>query len=133
MIYKAMFALLLLLPPQAVQQLLPLYEKARLSFFGKSHYEYSFTYTDEGNVLPITSDRDYNQNSVRICTNTAGIVHTHPAGTDKRPSPNDIEVAKRVGIPNYVLSQYELWVAMPDGRVQKVADVKFKKGKVELR
>lgn len=50
---------------------------------------------------------------------TIAIVHTHPQAM-QRPSRNDIEEAKRVGLPFYVVSRDSIWVAMPDGSVRHV-------------
>jgi hypothetical protein len=45
------------------------------------------------------------------------IVHTHPRWTDARPSARDAALARRLGLPVYVLSPHGLWVALSDGRI----------------
>jgi hypothetical protein len=50
------------------------------------------------------------------------IVHTHPAMVDPRPSSQDIETARRIGIPVYAVSRAGIWKAEPDGLVVAVDD-----------
>lgn len=47
---------------------------------------------------------------------TVGIVHTHPNGW-ARPSSGDRREAKRTGLPIYVLTRWDIWVAGPAGEV----------------
>lgn len=46
---------------------------------------------------------------------TIGVVHTHP-NEWSRPSPADLREARRIGLPIYVVTRWDIWVAEPDGR-----------------
>jgi hypothetical protein len=50
------------------------------------------------------------------------IVHTHPAMVDPRPSSQDIQTARSVGMPIYTVSRAGIWKVEPDGRVFAVDD-----------
>lgn len=84
--------------PEQNQQMSKLYDHAARTYMGYGKDEFSFTIDASGNPREITSSHDFMHNS----------------------SPGDVNTAKHVGIPNYVLSQSELWVAEPDGSVHKV-------------
>jgi hypothetical protein len=43
--------------------------------------------------------------------------HTHPDGSQPQPSARDIADAVQCDIPFYVISEHQIWVARPDGRV----------------
>jgi hypothetical protein len=60
------------------------------------------------------------------------LIHTHPSMDLPAPSKGDVAVAVRLGVPNYVLSKFALYVAEPDGTIRKVADVKIEHGQLEL-
>ncbi len=45
------------------------------------------------------------------------IVHTHPNRVDPRPSPADVALAQRLGIPVYALTREGLWAAHADGTI----------------
>lgn len=44
------------------------------------------------------------------------IFHTHPAGTDPRPSLQDASLAREIGIEIYSISRKGIWKVTPDGR-----------------
>jgi hypothetical protein len=48
------------------------------------------------------------------------IVHTHPAMVDPKPSEQDIETARRIGLPVYTVSRSGIWKAVPDGSIVPV-------------
>ncbi len=41
-----------------------------------------------------------------IPSNMIALVHSHPKGADRNPSPTDTDVVKRLKVPNYVVSEY---------------------------
>ena|ERR1700723_990443 len=91
--------------------------------------EYSFLINKDGTVTPVETSGTNNHNTMTITPDTAAIVHTHPLGTDPKPSDvpgGDTTVSKDNGIPNYALSLDALWVANTDGTVTHVADVSWK-------
>jgi len=51
-----------------------------------------------------------------IPAGTVAIAHTHPF-TAELPSRGDINQAKRIGLPIYVISRWSLYVADPSGEV----------------
>jgi hypothetical protein len=53
-------------------------------------------------------------------THTTLLLHTHPMGVPIQPSPKDVATAVKFRIPNCVVSQSEIWCAMPDGRIEKM-------------
>jgi hypothetical protein len=57
-----------------------------------------------------------------VPADAVAIVHTHPAVVDPRPSPQDLESARRVGVPIYTVSRAGIWKAEPDGSVVTVDD-----------
>ena len=72
---------------------------------------------------------------MRVHRGDTAIVHTHPFGTSPSPSDGDVAIAVKLGIPNYVLSYYALWVAMPDGGVKQVCRcaMEARSGRVETK
>jgi len=115
------------LPPHVEAALTALYASASVSFVNpNTYFEWGFIYNTDGNPSPIESSHDNEMHErVLIYPNTAGIVHTHPRRADPRPSPADVNIAKAAHVPNWVLSESELWVALPDGKVKKIADVSW--------
>lgn len=95
--------------------------------------EWSFTVHADGTPGPITSSTDWARNSLRVQQSDSAIVHTHPFGTDPRPSESDTAIAVNLGIPNYVLSRGAVWVAMPNGTSHKIADVQWTHGQLILK
>lgn len=53
------------------------------------------------------------------------IVHTHPATVDPRPSGQDVETARQVGVPIYTVSRSGIWKAVPDGSIVSVDDSRW--------
>jgi proteasome lid subunit RPN8/RPN11 len=51
---------------------------------------------------------------------TVAIAHTHPPQADQRPSRGDIEQAKKIGMPIYVVTRWNLWVADAHGDVHEL-------------
>ncbi len=115
-----------------------LYSKASDSYQGANKQEHSLTVDKDGNPSDITTSHDASKNTVTVhkedgkVTDQA-IIHTHPKGTDAKPSDADVAIAKKTGIPNYSLSQNQLWVATPDGKTSKVADVEWKNNDLEIK
>ncbi|MEO8585336.1 MAG: Mov34/MPN/PAD-1 family protein [Acidobacteriota bacterium] len=48
------------------------------------------------------------------------IVHTHPAMVDPKPSAQDVETARRLGVPVYTISRSAIWKAEPNGSIVSV-------------
>lgn len=123
----------------AVQdQMSKLYADARNTFVPTTNgltrkAELSFTVNVKGTADRITSSGDWASDFRRVQHNDTAIVHTHPLGTDPRPSDGDNAAAVKLGIPIYELSHYALWVAMPDGTSHKVANVQWKHGRLVLK
>jgi hypothetical protein len=55
-----------------------------------------------------------------IPSRAVAIVHTHPSMVDPKPSEQDIETARRLGVPVYTVSRSGIWKAVPDGSVVSV-------------
>jgi hypothetical protein len=53
------------------------------------------------------------------------IVHTHPTVADPKPSPQDVETARRIGLPVYTVSRAGIWKAEPGGVVVAVDDERW--------
>lgn len=114
--------------PEVHSQMGKLYDHAEVTYnFKDKKQEYSFTVNKDGSVTEITTSNKDLHNSVTVNEDTAAIVHTHPVSADPEPSPGDIQLAKDKGLDNYALSKEALWVAHPDGSVEKVGSVTFKK------
>ena len=120
------------LPPRVEAALTPLYSAASVSFVNpNTYFEWGFIYNTDGNPGSIETSHDNEMHErVLVYSNTAGIVHTHPHRADPRPSAADVNIAKSAHIPNWVLSESELWVAEPNGKVVKVADVEWHDNKL---
>ena len=120
--------------PAVQAQLVTLYKRASLTYMNSDHHEeYSFTVKANGAPNEITSSESFNSNVVVVKSSDTAIVHTHPATCKPQPSPGDIQVAQRSGVPNYELSRDALYVAMPDGTVRKVGNVNLKHGVLEIK
>jgi len=119
--------------PDELAHLAPLYHAAAVSFVATDFQtEYSFTEQADGSFSKISSSNEHWHNRVTLYNNTVAIFHTHPKDCSPRPSQDDIDVAKKNHVLNYVLSIYALWVAEPDGTVEKVGNVEIKHGKVVI-
>jgi hypothetical protein len=124
--------------PAVRAQMSKLYANARQSFVPTTNgltrkTELSFTLSADGAPNQVASSHDWTHDSVRVHRGDTAIVHTHPFATSPRPSDGDVAIAVKLGIPNYVLSYYALWVAMPDGGVEQVADVQWRHGQLVLK
>ncbi len=53
---------------------------------------------------------------ITVDDDTRVVIHTHPAN-EQMPSQQDIDEAKATGIPDIIVSQYAMFVVMPDGAV----------------
>lgn len=53
------------------------------------------------------------------------IVHTHPTVVDPKPSPQDVETARRLGLPVYTVSRTGIWKAEPGGAIVAVGDARW--------
>jgi HK97 family phage portal protein len=110
-----------------------LYKQAGNSYMGTDKQEHSFTVDANGKPSAITSSHSSAANTLTVTKGDQAIVHSHPKGTDPRPSEADIAIAKSEGIPNYELSRDELWVANPDGTTAKLGDVSWKNNEVSIK
>lgn len=72
----------------------------------------------DGNVV-YGSFSDQFGGTIRVPRDTVLFLHTHPYNADSKPSPIDIETARKLGVPNCAVSLEEIWCAMPDGNVVK--------------
>jgi hypothetical protein len=53
--------------------------------------------------------------------NVIAVAHTHPEIRGMQaPSAGDSEAAQRLGLPFYVITRWEVWVANPEGRRKRV-------------
>ncbi|HLX83803.1 MAG TPA: phage portal protein [Terriglobales bacterium] len=114
-------------------QLTKLYAEASPSYHGTDKIEHSFTVDGAGQPRNIQSSHDSAKSSVTVHPGDKTIVHSHPNGTDPKPSDADIAIAKQFGIPNYELSHNQLWVANPDGTTAKVGDVSWSNGDLDIK
>jgi len=122
------------LTPQVQDRMQELYTAAAPSFNTSSmNVEHSFTFNQFGNPGRISTSNQRNHNTITLYGNEKGIIHSHPLGDDPRPSGDDINVAKKAKIPNYVLSKNQLWVADPSGKTRQVATVTYKDGRINLQ
>lgn len=124
--------------PAVQAQMSKLYANARQSFVPTTNgltrkTELSFTVSADGAPNQLHSSHDWARDSLRVHRGDTAIVHTHPFGTAPRPSEGDVAIAVKLGIPNYVLSCYALWVAMPDGEVEQVAYVQWGHGQLVFK
>ena len=124
--------------PAVQAQISKLYADARQSFAPTTNgltrkTELSFTVSADGAPNQVCSSHDWAHDSLRLHRGDTAIVHTHPFGTVARPSDGDVAIAVKLGIPNYVVSSYALWVAMPDGEVAQVAYVQWKHGQLVFK
>ncbi len=119
--------------PAVEKQMEKLYEKGATSFVTSYvREEYAFVVDSNGQPKEITSDHETRTNKVRIVTGDIAIFHTHPAGTNPKPSDMDIAGAKKAGVPVYTLSQRELYVALPSGKVLRIGSVEPRKNRLVI-
>ncbi len=119
------------IPSPALEQL---YLKATRTYMGYGMDEFSMTLDANGNARPISTSHEVAKDHVWVFSGDIAIVHTHPRDCDPRPSPGDSKTAKQFGIPNFVLSQFALWAALPDGKtIVKVGNVTFKHGHIVVQ
>jgi proteasome lid subunit RPN8/RPN11 len=128
----------LLKTPAVHDGLKNLYTTAGDSYQGANKQEHSITIDKEGNPSEIATSHDSSKTTVSVHKENGkvtdqAIIHTHPKGTDPHPSDADVQIAKKTGIPNYELSQNQLWVANPDGSTAKVADVEWKNNDLSIK
>ncbi len=104
-----------------------------LSSFDK--IEYSFVVRADGTPSKPQTSHDYFSNYLTIIPGSdKAIVHSHPMATSPQPSNGDFDAAKKLGGPNYEVSLYAIWVAEPNGRGHKVADIEMgKHGKIIVK
>jgi len=110
-----------------------LYIRAAMTYAGFSKVEFHFTVHADGTTSDVTGSNESQGDRVVLTAGDMAIFHTHPAGCDPRPSPDDVKVAQHAGIPNYVLSRDALWVATPDGKIVKVGNVTSKHGHIMVQ
>lgn len=60
-----------------------------------------------------------------VPVDAVAIVHTHPAVVDPKPSPKDVETARRLRMPVYAVSRTGIWKADPNGLVVAVDDARW--------
>lgn len=118
-------------------RLAELYKAAMPSFMGldpsQRKAEYSFVYNNGGAPGIVGSSHTQGMHdNIAVYPNTAGIVHSHPISSVAYPSGPDIDIARQVKRPNYVLSQNALWMADPSGQVQQIANIQYKDGQMTL-
>lgn len=121
------------LPSEVVAALNPLYATAAASFVTDSQVEYSFVWNPGGHPGRIVSSHEADANHTQIIKGyTQGVMHTHPRSKDMRPSAGDIALAKKAQMPVYVLSVDALFVALPNGKVERVANVSWQADRLNI-
>ena len=56
---------------------------------------------------------------ITVDPSTVAVIHSHPAN-EQMPSQQDVDEAKTTGIADIVISPNAIFVALPDGTVQKL-------------
>ena len=131
------------LKTQAVHaQMVEAYKKAQPTFMPKTmipagqqaqRQEYSFTVDKDGKPTDISTSGTNDKNTVIVPQGSTAVVHTHPIVDSPTPSEADVKGAVATGVPDYVISHSEIYVANPDGTTAKVADIDFKKGDLVIK
>lgn len=131
------------LKTQAVHaQMVEAYKKAQPTFMPKTmipagqqaqRQEYSFTVDKDGKPTDISTSGTNDKNTVTVPQGSTAVVHTHPIVDSPTPSEADVKGAVATGVPDYVISHSEIYVANPDGTTAKVADIDFKKGDLVIK
>ena len=131
------------LKTQAVHaQMVEAYKKAQPTFMPKTmipagqqaqRQEYSFTVDKDGKPTDISTSGTNDKNTVDVPQGSLAVVHTHPIVDSPTPSEADVKGAVATGVPDYVISHSEIYVANPDGTTAKVADIDFKKGDLVIK
>jgi hypothetical protein len=75
---------------------------------------------DHGAIHLYCDDQPYSVR-VPIKPSTQFVAHTHPDIGAAYPSPNDINVAKKTGLCDLVVSERAAYLVHPDGTVEKVS------------
>jgi len=128
--------------PAVHAQMVAAYKQAQPTFRPKitatagtsiPHNEYSFTVDKDGKPSGIVTSGTNDKNTVVVPDGAQAVVHTHPSADHPYPSDADIAYAKSTGVPDYVISSNELWVANPDGTSEKVADIEMKHGDLQIK
>jgi|SRR5437588_1907428 len=68
-------------------------------------------------MWPHTANRRSEHYEGTIPAGTVAIAHTHPLQADEHPSRADIEQAKKIGLPIYVVTRRNLYVVDSSGEV----------------
>jgi hypothetical protein len=68
-------------------------------------------------MWPHTANRRSEQYDGAIPAGTVAIAHTHPWQADQHPSRGDIDQAKKIGLPIYVVTRRDLYVVNSSGEV----------------
>lgn len=110
-----------------------LYFRAVPSFVRGGGWEYQMIFDRDGRLL---YGEEINQNRHTATTVPATIlprlgfiVHTHTMENFPWPSSGDMDTARKFGVPDYVLSCDELYVALPDRTVRRVGKI-HRKGRL---
>ena len=61
----------------------------------------------------------------KVPPNVIALAHTHPVNVPPKPSPRDVEVAKKLNIYVYTISNDGIWKAAPDGTITREADYRW--------
>ena len=69
---------------------------------------------------PHTANRRSEHYEGAIPAGTVAIAHTHPLQADPRPSRGDIEQARKIGLPIYVVTRRNLYVVDASGGVMEL-------------
>jgi hypothetical protein len=60
-----------------------------------------------------------------VPADAVAIAHTHPTTVDPKPSEQDMETARQLGVPVYTVTRSGIWKAAPDGSVVAVDDARW--------
>jgi hypothetical protein len=117
--------------PTTLSAVEKMYSSALPTFLEKGHGERMIAVGPDGKIAgPFVSDGGKSV-SGSIPKGSQVLFHTHPLGGEQVPSQQDIDTAKQINSPNFVISRNAIYVATPDGSTKhpiKVADVEQGKG-----
>ena len=86
----------------------------RRDSFGPLHIEYALLVTRTGLTFVSGTSEDV---TYTLSPDIIAVIHTHPDKGFEKPSAQDVKTAHDTGVPVYVVSRDQVWVALPTGEV----------------